>query len=165
MLVEGDQPLLDGINIVVSSARGLGTLEQPGCHGLVRHLEIKDVLARSDGFLELLSLSNLTRITINQESLGTTQLPDHGLSQKIQDSGKRNQLAALHDGGEVLASLRSRGNFLPEEISRRQMSEPILGHNLVTLGTLATSRSTKDPDNGEARGGESAAVHGLELKL
>ena len=115
--MEGDEPLLDSLNIVVSSARGLGTLEQPGCHGVVGHLEVEDVLARSDGLLKLLSLSNLTRITINEESLGATQPLDHGLGQKIEDSGEGNQLAALHDGGEVLASLGARGHLLPEEIS------------------------------------------------
>ena len=45
------------------------------------------------------------------------------------------------------------------------MSEAILGNNLVTLGSLSTARSSKDPDNGQARGGKGRAVDGLELKM
>merc|ERR1719219_1716654 len=74
VLVEGDEPLLDGVDIVVSTSRSLCTLEQPGCHGLIGHLEVKDVLAGSNSFLKLLSLGNFTWITINQESRSLTSL-------------------------------------------------------------------------------------------
>ena len=164
VLVEGDQPLLNGVHIVISPARSLGTLKKSLSHGLIRHFKIEDVLARSNGLLKLLSLSNLTRIAINQVSLGTTQLLDHGLSKEIKHGGKGHQLAALHDGGEVLASLRARGNLISQEVPRGKVSEAILGHNLITLGTLATPRATKDPDNGQAGGGEGAAVNWLEHK-
>jgi len=53
VLVEGDEPLLDGVDIVVSTSRSLCALEQPGCHGLIGHLEVEDVLARSNSFLKL----------------------------------------------------------------------------------------------------------------
>merc|ERR1719495_1026777 len=115
--MECDKSLLDGINIVVSSSRCLSSLEQSLGHGLIRHLKVEDVLAWSNGLLKLLTLSNLTGISINEESLGSTELLDHGLSQQIKNSGKRDKLARLHDGSQVLASLRTRSNFLSQKIS------------------------------------------------
>ena len=151
VLVEGDKSLLDGFLVVVSTARGLGSLQESLGHGGVGDLEVEDVLARSNCLLELLSLGNLTRITVNQETLGSAQLLDHGLSQEIKNCGKRNQLAGLHDGSQILASLRSRSDLLSEKISGGQMSEAILGNNLVTLSSLATSRSSQHPDDGQTR--------------
>ena len=37
-----------------------------------------------------------------------------------------------------------------------------LGNNLVALGSLATAGTSEHPDNGEAGGGQSGAVNGLE---
>ena len=105
VLVEGDESLLDGLLIVVSTARCLGSLQESLGHGGVGDLEVENVLAWSNGLLELLSLGNLTGIAVNQETLGTTEPLDHGLGQEIEDGSQRNQLARLHDGSQVLASL------------------------------------------------------------
>ena len=40
-----------------------------------------------------------------------------------------------------------------------------LGNDLVTLGSLATAGTSENPDDGQARGGQSRAVHGLEMKV
>ena len=87
VLVEGDKSLLDGFLVVVSTARGLGSLQESLGHGGVGDLEVEDVLARSNCLLELLSLGNLTRITVNQETLRSTELLDHGLGQEVEHSG------------------------------------------------------------------------------
>ena len=154
VLVEGDETLLDGSFVIISSARGLCSLQQSLSHGLIRHLEVENVSAGSDGLLKLLSLSNLTRISVNQESLGSTQLLDHGLGQKIQNSCKRHQLTRLHDRSQVLASLRSRSHLLSEQVTRAEVGEAVLCHDLVALSSLATAGSSQHPDNGETRGSE-----------
>ncbi len=59
MLVEGVQPLLDGLLVVVDPAGGLTSLEQPLRHGLVANLEVEDVGAGCNLLLELLALGNL----------------------------------------------------------------------------------------------------------
>ena len=161
VLVEGDQPLLDGLHIVVSAAGGLGPLEQPLGHGLIADLKVQDVLARGDGFLELLSLSDLPGVAVDEEALGTGELLDHGLGQEVEDGGKGDKLARLHDGGQVLAPLGAGGDLLPQEISGGQVGEAILGHDLVTLSALAAAGATQDPDDGKAGGGEGGAVNRL----
>ena len=163
VLVEGDQPLLDGLHVVISASRGLSPLEQPLGHGLVADLKVQDVLAGSDGFLELLSLGDLPGVAINEEALGAGELLDHGLGQQVEDGGEGNKLAGLHDGGQVLAPLRAGGDLLSEEISRGQMGEAILGHDLVTLGALAAAGAAENPDDGEAGGGEGGAVNWLKM--
>ena len=87
VLVEGDEPLLDGLHVVVRAPGGLSPLEQPLSHGLVGDLEVEDVLARGNGLLELLALSHLARVPVDQEALGPAQLLDHGLGQEVQHSG------------------------------------------------------------------------------
>ena len=161
VLVECNKPLLDGVNIVIGSARGLCALEESGSHCLIRHFEVQNVLAGSDGLLELFSLGNLTGISVNEESLGSTELLDHGLGKKVEVGGKRDKLAALHDGSQVLATLRSRGDFLSEKITRGKMSVAILGNNFVALCSLATAGSTKNPDDGKTRCGQGATVNRL----
>ncbi len=58
MLVEGVEPLLDGLDVVVHPAGGFAPLEQPLRHGLVAHLEVEDVRARSDLLFKFLALRN-----------------------------------------------------------------------------------------------------------
>ena len=40
VLVEGGEPLLDGVNVVVSAAGGLRALEESLCHRIVANLEV-----------------------------------------------------------------------------------------------------------------------------
>merc|ERR1711962_541826 len=98
-------------------------------------------------------------VTVDQESLGSTKSLNHCLSQEIQDCSQRDELARLHDGGQRLSTLGARGNLLSKQISRGQVSVAILCHNLVTLSSLATARSSQNPDNGQPRGGQSRAIH------
>ena len=162
VLVECYQSLLDGGLVVVGPAGGLGSLEQPLGHGGIGDLEVENVLARSDGLLELLSLGHLTGIAVNEESLGPSQPLDHGLGQEVEDGGERDQLAGLHDGGEALASLGAGGHLLPEQVTAGEVSEAVLGHDLVALSSLATAGAAEDPDDGQAGGGEGRAVDGLQ---
>ena len=163
VLVEGDQPLLDGLHIVVGTAGGLGPLEQPLGHGIVADLKVEDVLAGGDGLLELLSLGDLPGVAVDEEALRTGELLDHGLGQEVEDGGQGDKLTRLHDGGQVLAPLGAGGDLLPQEISGGQVGEAILGHNLVTLGALAAAGAAEDPDDGEAGGGEGGAVNRLQI--
>jgi len=92
VLVECNESLLDGFDIVVSSSGSLGSLEKSLGHGVIGDLKVEDVLAWSNGLLELLTLGNFTGISINEESLGTAELLDHGLGQEIKNGGKGNKL-------------------------------------------------------------------------
>merc|ERR1711953_1311762 len=165
VLVEGHESLLDGGLVVVGPAGGLGPLQEPLGHGGVGDLEVEDVLAGSDGLLELLALGDLAGIAVNEESLGATELLDHGLGQEVEDGGEGDQLAGLHDGGEALASVGAGGDLLPEQVSAGEVSEALLGHNLVTLSSLPTAGTSQHPDDGQAGGSEGAAVnrHGGEV--
>ena len=163
VLVEGDQPLLDGLLVVVSATGGFGPLKQPLGHGLVANLEVEDVLAGSDCLLELLTLGDLPWVSVNEEALGPGEPLDHGLGQEVEDGGEGDELAGLHDSSQVLASLGAGGDLLPQEVPRRQVSEAVLGHDLVTLGTLAAAGTAEDPDDGEAGGGEGGAVNRLQI--
>jgi len=149
--VEGVEALLDGLLVVVHSARGLTSLEQTLGHGLIADLKVQDPGTWSNFLFKLLALGNLPGITIDQESLGASQLLQHGLSQQVKHNSQWYKVSSLHDGSQLLASVGARLYFLSEQITRGQMGVPILGHNLVALGALATARATKYPDNGKAR--------------
>merc|ERR1719486_291047 len=154
VLVEGHESLLDGGLVVVGPAGGLGPLQEPLGHGGIGDLEVEDVLAGSDGLLELLALGDLARIAVNEESLGATELLDHGLGQEVEDGGEGDQLAGLHDGGEALTSVGAGGDLLPEQVSAGEVSEAILGHDLVTLSSLPTAGASQHPDDGQTRGSQ-----------
>ena len=94
-------------------------------------------------------LSHFTRIAINEESFGSSQLANHSLSQEVKHDEKRNQISLFHHCIELLSTVRSALDFVTEEISGRQVSVSILGHDLITLGTLATTWSTKNPNDGQ----------------
>ena len=87
MLVEGDEPLLDRLHVVVGAPRGLGPLEQALGHRLVGDLEVEDVLAGSDRLLELLALGDLARVAVDEEALGAAQLCNHRLGQQVKHGG------------------------------------------------------------------------------
>ena len=87
VLVEGHEPLLDGGLVVVGPAGGLGPLQEPLGHGGVGDLEVEDVLAGSDGLLELLALSDLARVAVDEEALGAAQLCNHRLGQQVKHGG------------------------------------------------------------------------------
>ena len=40
----------------------------------------------------------------------------------------------------LLTALRARGDLFPEKISRGEVGEAVLGHDLVALGALATKK-------------------------
>ena len=40
----------------------------------------------------------------------------------------------------LLTALRARGDLLPKKISRGEVGEAVLGHDLVALGALATKK-------------------------
>ncbi len=54
--MEGVQPLLDGINVVVHAAGGLAPVDETSGHGLVADVEVDDLGAGGDLLLELLAL-------------------------------------------------------------------------------------------------------------
>ena len=162
VLVEGHESLLDGGLVVVGPAGGLGPLQEPLSHGGVGDLEVQDVLAGGDGLLELLALSHLAGVAVNEESLGAAELLDHGLGQQVEDGGEGHQLAGLHDGGEALASVGAGGDLLSEQVSAGEVSEAILGHNLVTLGSLATTRTSQHPHDGQTGGLQGTLVDRLK---
>ena len=162
VLVEGDQSLLDGGLVVVGPAGGLGPLQEPLGHGGVGDLEVEDVLAGSDGLLELLALGDLAGIAVNEESLGATELLDHSLGQQVEDGGEGDQLAGLHDGGEALASVGAGGDLLSQQVTAGEVSEAVLGHDLVALSPLATAGATQHPHDGQAGGSEGGAVDRLK---
>ena len=83
--MEGNQPLLDGLHVVIRAPGGLAALHQPRGHCLVADFEIEDVGAGCDFLLELLALGHLAGVAIDEESLGAGQLLEHGLREKVKD--------------------------------------------------------------------------------
>merc|ERR1719414_74317 len=96
MLVERVEPFLDGLNVVVDTSGRLATLQETLSHGLVFHIEVEDFGARSDLFLEFLTLSHFTRIAINEETFGSGQFANHSLSQEVKNNKERNQFSFFH---------------------------------------------------------------------
>jgi hypothetical protein len=56
MLVKGVQPLLDCLDIVVNSSRGLSAINQTLRHGGIADFKVEDLCAWTDLLLKLLSL-------------------------------------------------------------------------------------------------------------
>ena len=56
VLVEGVQPLLDGVDVVVHAAGGLAPVDETSGHGLVADIEVDDLGAGGNLFLEFLTL-------------------------------------------------------------------------------------------------------------
>merc|ERR1719427_2538555 len=97
VLVEGDEPLLDGVNVVVSAAGGLRALEESLCHRIVANLEVQDVLAGGDRLLELLSLGDFAGVAVDKETLGAAEPLDHGLGQKVEHGGEGGEAVLGHN--------------------------------------------------------------------
>merc|ERR1719427_2136808 len=159
VLVEGDEPLLDGVNVVVSAAGGLRALEKSLCHCIVANLEVQDVLAGGDRLLELLSLGDFARVAVDKETLGAAEPLNHCLGQEVEHGGEGNQLATLHDGSQVLAALGAGGDLLPQQVAGGEVGEAVLGHDLVALGSLAAARAAQHPHDGQAGGLQCGAVN------
>ncbi|GMR32601.1 hypothetical protein PMAYCL1PPCAC_02796, partial [Pristionchus mayeri] len=68
-LVERLQTQLDSVHIVVGASTGLCTLEQSFHEGLLRYFEEDGQLGGHDLSLELVSLGDLSRVSIDEESL------------------------------------------------------------------------------------------------
>ncbi|GMT31758.1 hypothetical protein PFISCL1PPCAC_23055, partial [Pristionchus fissidentatus] len=162
-LVEGLQALLDRVHVVVSAATGLGTLEQTLDEGLLRHVEVDGQLGGHNLDLKLISLRDLTGISVNEESLAALgDFLEHGLLDQIEhDSLQGNELAGRHDLGELGATRRARLDLGAQEIARREMRQTVLGHNLVALRTLARTGTADDEEDGHAGLLEGSEVDGL----
>ena len=60
-----------------------------------------------------------------------------------------NEVSPLHDLCQLLAPLRSGLDFGPEQVTAGQVSEAVLGDNLVALSSLAAAGAAQDPDDGQ----------------
>ena len=83
--MEGVEPLLDGLLVVVDTSGRLAPVDESSGHALVTHVEVEDLGAGEDLLLELLTLGNFAGVTVDQEALGTGHLGEHGLSEEIED--------------------------------------------------------------------------------
>ncbi|GMR43902.1 hypothetical protein PMAYCL1PPCAC_14509, partial [Pristionchus mayeri] len=68
-LAERLQTLLDRVHVVVGASTGLCALEQSLHERLLRHLEVDGQLGGHDLSLELVSLGDLSGVSIDEESL------------------------------------------------------------------------------------------------
>ena len=78
-----------------------------------------------------------------------------------------DEVSSLHDGGELLASLGTGADLLPQQVAGGQVGEPVLGHDLVALGPLAAARPSQHPHDRQLslpQGGlvNVGALHGLK---
>ena len=64
MFVEGVQPFLDGLYVIVDAAGRFATLQQTFGHCLVTNLEVQNLRARTDFLFKFLSLSDFTWIPV-----------------------------------------------------------------------------------------------------
>ena len=85
VLVEGVEPLLDRLLVVVDAAGALSAVDQPGGHGLVGDVEVEDAGAGKDLLLELLALGDLARVPVDEEALRAGELRDHRLGKEVED--------------------------------------------------------------------------------
>ena len=74
------------------------------------------------------------------------------------------QVALFHDGIELFAHFRAGFDLITEEIAWRQVGEPVLGDNLVALGTLAASGTSQDPNDGKTSLGQRGFVNVLPFQ-
>ena len=54
----------------------------------------------------------------------------------------RDQGAPAHDAEQLLALLGAADHHVPQEVAAGQVAVSILGHNVVTLSSLARPRAT-----------------------
>ena len=102
--------------------------------------------------------------TINEKSFASTQFGKHCLRKKIQYDKEWHQIPFFHHGIELFSTIGSGFDFVSEEISRRQVSETIFGHNLVTLGAFSTSRTTQNPNHWKSSFGQGGFVDGFSFQ-
>ncbi|GMT31553.1 hypothetical protein PFISCL1PPCAC_22850, partial [Pristionchus fissidentatus] len=161
-LVEGLQAQLDRVHVVVGAATGLGTLEQPLDERLLGHLEVDGQLCGHDLGLKLISLRDLSRVAVDEESLAALgNLLEHRLLDQIENDSLGNELAGLHDLCELRATGRARLDLIAQEISRREMGQAVLGDNLLALRALARAGTANDEEDGYVGLLEGSEVDGL----
>ena len=64
MFVEGVQPFLDGLYVIVDAAGRFATLQQTPGHCFVTNLEVQNLRAGTDFLFKFLSLSDFTWISV-----------------------------------------------------------------------------------------------------
>ena len=64
MFVEGVQPFLDGLYVIVDAAGRFATLQQTPGHCFVTNLEVQNLRAGTDFLFKFLSLSDFTWIPV-----------------------------------------------------------------------------------------------------
>ena len=56
VLVEGGEPLLDGVNVIVNPAGGLSSVQETFSHSLVADFKVQDLGTRGDLLFEFFAL-------------------------------------------------------------------------------------------------------------
>ena len=59
VLVEGGEPLLDGVNVIVNPAGGLSSVQETFSHSLVADFKVQDLGTRGDLLFEFFALRSL----------------------------------------------------------------------------------------------------------
>ena len=65
---------------------------------------------------------------------------EEGEMERIPKKSMPNVLKTAKKWKILLTALRARGDLLPKKISRGEVGEAVLGHDLVALGALATKK-------------------------
>lgn len=84
VFVESLEAQGDGLGVVIDAAGALSTAQQPLDQHLVRHVEEEHEAARCHLALELLALSRVTRVPVQQETLRVLEVRQHGGLDKVQ---------------------------------------------------------------------------------
>jgi adenylate kinase len=87
--------------------------------------------ARSDGFLELNSLRHFPGISVNEESLGSSELANHSLGQKVEDNLEGDEVTLLQVGsgsarGAELLAIMEKGDLVPLQVVLDLLAEAMI---------------------------------------
>ena len=67
--MEGVEPLLDGLLVIIDPAGGLAPVDEPTGHALITDVEVEDLGAGKNLLLELPALGYLARVAVDEEAL------------------------------------------------------------------------------------------------
>jgi len=149
-LLEGLEPLHDGLLVVIRAATGLTTPQQPLLHHLLRTFQIDTEVERHHLRLECGGLPHGAREAVQQECLLPTA--DHRILQHVAPNDVRNQTTLLHHVCTHLAQLAARGHLRAEQVTRGEMVQAILGHQLFGKSAFSAARTTEDDNSNRILG-------------
>ena len=147
LALEGDEPLLDALHVVVSAARGLAALEQPLLQHLLAHVVAEHARQRdriSSDLLPARQVVGVSREAVDEESLAAVLLD--GLHDEFDGDLDRHYLALCDVALDHLALLRARLPLGTEQVTGAEVGVPKGLDDLGALSALAGAGPSEDEE-------------------